>query len=86
MQISPTCQRHVACRLVHGKPLAQKTDPLLDQIEAFLKITRIPPSRFGRDVAHDPRLVFDLARGRVPGEALRARVLAVVKGLERDHD
>ena len=37
---------------------------LLDQIEAYIAQAQIPPSRFGRLSAGDPRLVADLKAGR----------------------
>lgn len=47
---------------------------LLYSVETFLRTTRIPPSRFGREAVKDPRLVHDLRRGRQPGAALEKRV------------
>lgn len=40
---------------------------LLMRIEAFLRRSGIPPTRFGREALHDPRLIHDLRRGREPG-------------------
>jgi hypothetical protein len=37
---------------------------LLDQIEAYIAQAQMPPSRFGRLSAGDPRLVADLKAGR----------------------
>jgi hypothetical protein len=37
---------------------------LLREVERFLRIREIPAARFGRDVMHDPRYVFDLRKGR----------------------
>ena len=37
---------------------------LLHRVEIYLRITRTPPTRFGRDVLNDPCLVFDLRDGR----------------------
>lgn len=55
---------------------------LLYQIEACLRVTRVPASRFGRDAVRDPRIVHDLRRGRQPGrrveERLRAHVARVL--------
>lgn len=39
---------------------------LIRKIEVFLRATRMPPARFGRLAARDPRLVFDLRNGREP--------------------
>ena len=47
---------------------------LLRQIEMFLRQTGLAPTTFGRQAAHDPRLVFDLRNGRMVGAKLRARV------------
>lgn len=47
---------------------------LLPLIETFLRQNDMPPTRFGRSSARDPRLVFDLRRGREPGARLTRRV------------
>ena len=39
---------------------------LIRKIEVFLRHTRMPPTRFGRLAARDPRFVFDLRNGREP--------------------
>lgn len=49
---------------------------LLRRIECHLKASGTPPTRFGREVARDPRLVFDLRNGREPRAALAARLTA----------
>jgi len=49
---------------------------LLARIERFLRRTRIPATRFGREAMGDPRFVFDLRRGREPGPRTAARALA----------
>jgi hypothetical protein len=49
---------------------------LLIEIDRFLRHTDMAPTRFGRDAANDPRLVFDLRRGRDCGPKLRGRVKA----------
>ena len=46
------------------------------RIELYLRRTRIPPTRFGREALNDPRFVFDLRRGREVGERTAARVHA----------
>ena len=43
-------------------------------IEQFLRRTGMAPTRFGQSAARDPRLVFDLRRGREPTERMRRRV------------
>jgi hypothetical protein len=55
---------------------------LLTSVERYLRRTSVAPSRFGRDVAGDPRFVFDLRRGREPRPATAARVLAFIAGHE----
>jgi hypothetical protein len=52
---------------------------LLMTVERHLRASAMTPSRFGRDVAGDPRFVFDLRRGREPRAATRARVLAFIE-------
>lgn len=51
---------------------------LLMLVERHLRRAAVPPSRFGREVAGDPRFVFDLRRGREPRPATCARVLAFI--------
>jgi hypothetical protein len=51
---------------------------LLTTVERHLRRAAMPPSRFGREVAGDPRFVFDLRRGREPRPATRERVLAFI--------
>ena len=48
---------------------------LLIKIERHLRRCGVSPSRFGREVAGDPRFVFDLRRGREPRADMQARVL-----------
>lgn len=47
---------------------------LLRAIERFLHNNRMPPATFGRACVRDPRLVFDLRRGREPGDRLKRRI------------
>ena len=49
---------------------------ILTRIEAHLRQSGTRPTTFGRAVANDPRLVFDLRRGREPGARLLARINA----------
>jgi hypothetical protein len=46
----------------------------LRSIELFLRRTGMPPSVFGRQAVRDPRLVFDLRKGREPTDRMRRRV------------
>lgn len=55
---------------------------LLVIVERHLRRSAQAPSRFGRDVAGDPRFVFDLRRGREPRAATRARVMAFIADSE----
>ena len=48
---------------------------LLTQIETFLNQTGMPWTKFGRIVAHDPRLVGDMRLGRQPRPSLATRIL-----------
>jgi len=51
---------------------------LLIEVERCLQKRKIAASRFGREVARDPRFVFDLRRGREPRPRTAARVLAFI--------
>lgn len=48
---------------------------LLEAVERFLRRTRMPPARFGRDAVGDPCFVFDLRDGREPRRRTVIRVL-----------
>jgi hypothetical protein len=39
---------------------------LLHRVEKYLRATRTPPTRFGREVLGDSRFVFNLRSGREP--------------------
>lgn len=56
---------------------------LLHRVEKYLRATRTPPTRFGRDALGDPRFVFDLRGGRVPRQPTETRVLAFLEARER---
>lgn len=56
---------------------------LLLRLERFLRRSRIPATRFGREAARDPRLVFDLRRGRRPGPRMAARIIAYLDAAEQ---
>ena len=47
---------------------------LLRQIERFLRLTRMPWTKFGRLAAQDPRFVGDLRGGRSPRASTAARI------------
>lgn len=49
---------------------------LLRRIEKYLTSTGIPKTRFGRNVAGDPRLVDDLRRGRQLRQSTLDRITA----------
>jgi hypothetical protein len=48
---------------------------LLYRVEKYLRATRTPPTRFGREALGDSRFVFDLRSGREPRSATVQRVL-----------
>lgn len=56
---------------------------ILSKVESFIKARRMAPTRFGREVAHDPRLVFDMRRGREPGAKLCRKIEAHIAGLSQ---
>ena len=47
---------------------------LIRKIEVFLRHTRMPPTKFGRLAASDPRFVLDLRNGRTPRPRMEKRV------------
>jgi len=47
---------------------------ILRRIEQFLRATGMAPTRFGRDAARDPRLVFDMRNGREPSPRMIRRL------------
>ncbi len=57
---------------------------LLSRVERFLRRSRTPATRFGREAVRDPRLVFDLRRGRQTGAKLSARVCDFLDVRERE--
>ena len=56
---------------------------LLRRIERHLRASGTPPTRFGREVLHDPRFVFDLRNGREPRSSTARRVAEYLERLER---
>lgn len=54
-------------------------EPLLEIVERHLKRAGVAPTRFGREAAHDPRLVFDMRRGRRPRADVRQRILKAIE-------
>jgi hypothetical protein len=52
---------------------------LLRDVEKFLRASRIPATRFGREVLGDPRFVFDLRNGREPRSTTVHRVRAFLE-------
>ena len=49
---------------------------LLHRVEKYLRSTRTPPTRFGREVVGDSRFVFDLRSGREPRPSTIRKVSA----------
>ncbi|HEV7660255.1 MAG TPA: hypothetical protein VGO55_10450 [Allosphingosinicella sp.] len=54
------------------------------RIELYLRRTRTPPTRFGRDAVGDPRLVSDLRRGREMRGKTESRVTAWLDAREQE--
>lgn len=55
---------------------------LIRSVETFLRRHRMPPTKFGRLAAHDPRFVLDLRMGRIPRERTEARIRAFMSGYD----
>jgi hypothetical protein len=52
---------------------------VLIQIEKFLRKSGMSATEFGQRVARDPRLVFDLRKGREPGTRMSARIASFIE-------
>jgi hypothetical protein len=52
------------------------------RVEHFLKRTRISPTRLGLDVTGDPRLVFQIRKGRVPRARMESKIVAYMERVE----
>lgn len=57
---------------------------LLYQVERCLRRNDLTPTRFGREAAGDPRLVFDLRRGREPRPKTAARIAAFIRDADAE--
>lgn len=55
---------------------------LIRSVEKFLRAYDMPPTKFGRLAAHDPRFVLDLRNGREPRGATEARIIGFMQGFE----
>lgn len=53
---------------------------LIRRIEKFLRETDMPPTKFGRLAAQDPRFVLDLRNGREPRQLTEVRVDSFIRG------
>jgi hypothetical protein len=56
---------------------------MLKAIDHYLGTSRISASRFGREAAGDPRLVFDMRKGRRPGASMIERINAYLGRIAR---
>lgn len=56
--------------------------PIKLELERFLRSSGVSPTRFGRLVARDPRLVHDIRRGRAPGRVMEKRMRAFMASYE----
>jgi hypothetical protein len=52
---------------------------LLRDVEKYLKNSKTPAARFGREAMGDPRFVFDLRNGREPRPSTIERVRAYLE-------
>jgi hypothetical protein len=55
---------------------------LIRSIEKFLRLHAMPPTKFGRLAAHDPRFVLDLRLGREPRDRTEQRIRGFMEGFE----
>ncbi|WP_324826916.1 hypothetical protein [Qipengyuania zhejiangensis] len=59
---------------------------LIRSVETFLRRHDMPPTKFGRLAAHDPRFVLDLRMGREPRDRTEQRILGFMAGFEAARD
>jgi hypothetical protein len=52
------------------------------RIKHFLKRTQTSPTRLGLDVTGDPKLAFQILKGRVPRPLTEAKILAYIDRVE----
>jgi hypothetical protein len=57
---------------------------VLWKVQRYLRRTGMPPTRFGRLVARDPKLVNDLRNGREPRARLVRRIEAFIAAQQED--
>ena len=55
----------------------------LPDIERFLRITKMSPSRLGREAVNDPRLVADLQTGAQLGASREERIAVFLEDYAR---
>jgi DNA transposition AAA+ family ATPase len=55
---------------------------ILKKIDQFLHASGMPPTVFGREAVHDPRLVGDLRNGREPRPETVARIETYIEAQE----
>lgn len=60
--------------------MASDAPPLIALIEAYMRHTKMSPTRFGREAVGDPNFVTGLRDGRTPRKATVRRVVAYVEG------
>jgi len=58
--------------------IRDSSPPLVAAIEAYMRRTKMSPSRFGRSAVGDPNFVTALRDGRCPRAATVRRVLAFI--------
>lgn len=56
---------------------------ILKKIDQFLHASGMPPTVFGREAVHDPRLVGDLRNGREPRADTVARIESFIAEQEQ---
>ncbi len=56
---------------------------LRKRVEAYLKASGTPATRFGREAVRDPRLVHDMRLGREIGPRVAKRIIAFIEAREQ---
>ena len=55
---------------------------LLERVQAYMRLTKTSPTRFGREAVGDPNFVLNLQVGRQPRDATIRKVLAFIEARE----
>lgn len=64
--------------------MSPSAERLLQECEDFLADFRASPSRFGREACSDPKLIYQLRRGREPTARTAARIRRFMREMREE--